>query len=127
MFLTYKLSTHTKLNFKKNRTICIKMNLALNNLQRLICHKTQQIRNPQWRSQLLLSHLWTNRPHPKDTSIFRPYKMKGEHKSGPVPYRMISFSWGRGAPIPPTSHPPDWPSVINATHPECGYQPNEKR
>ena len=24
-----------------NRTICIKMDLALNNLQRLICHKTQ--------------------------------------------------------------------------------------
>ena len=42
MFLTIKLCTHTKLNFLKVKlTICIKMDLALNNLQRLIYHKTQ--------------------------------------------------------------------------------------
>ena len=39
MFLTIKLCTYAKLNcFKKN----IEMDLALNNLQRLICHKTHQ-------------------------------------------------------------------------------------
>ena len=42
MFLTIKLCTHVKLIFLKiERTICIKMDLALNDLQRLICHKTQ--------------------------------------------------------------------------------------
>ena len=42
MFLTIKLCTHAKLNFLKiELTICIKMDSALNNLQRLICHKTQ--------------------------------------------------------------------------------------
>ena len=39
MFLTIKLCTYVKLNSFK--LICIKMDLALNNLQRLICHKTQ--------------------------------------------------------------------------------------
>ena len=29
-----------------NRTICVKMDLALNNLQRLICHKTQTTNQP---------------------------------------------------------------------------------
>ena len=44
MFLTLKLCTQAKLNcelFKIELTICIKMDLTLNNLQRLICHKTQ--------------------------------------------------------------------------------------
>ena len=42
MFLTIKLFAHAKLNiFKIELFICIKMHLALNNLQRLICHKTQ--------------------------------------------------------------------------------------
>ena len=40
MFLTIKQFTHAELNFLKiELTICIKMDLALNNLQRLICHK----------------------------------------------------------------------------------------
>ena len=40
MFLTYKLRTYAKLNFLKiELTIRIKMDLALNNLQRLNCHK----------------------------------------------------------------------------------------
>ena len=51
MFLTIKLSTHAKLNyFKIKLTICIKMDLALNNLQRLFCHKiqpTNQLTNQQ--------------------------------------------------------------------------------
>ena len=41
MFLTNKLCTHAKLElFEMELIICIKMDLALNNLQRLICHKT---------------------------------------------------------------------------------------
>ena len=39
MFLTIKLSTHAEL-FEIELIICIKMNLALNNLQMLICLKT---------------------------------------------------------------------------------------
>ena len=40
MFLTIKLCTHAKLNlFEIELIIYIKMDLALNNLQRLICHK----------------------------------------------------------------------------------------
>ena len=41
MFLTIKLCTHAKL-FEIELVICIKIGLALNNLQRLICHKTQR-------------------------------------------------------------------------------------
>ena len=42
MFLTIKLCTYGKLNlFEIELIICIKMDLDLNNLQRLICHKTQ--------------------------------------------------------------------------------------
>ena len=42
MFLTIKLCTHAKLNwFEIELIIYIKMDLALNNLQSLICHKTQ--------------------------------------------------------------------------------------
>ena len=42
MFLTIKLWSRTKLIFKKKElTIWIKMDVALNNLERLICHKTQ--------------------------------------------------------------------------------------
>ena len=43
MFLTIKLCTYAKLNFLKiEQIIYIKIDLALNNLQRLICHKTHQ-------------------------------------------------------------------------------------
>ena len=38
MFLTIKLCTHEL--FEIELSISIKMDLALNNLQRLICHKT---------------------------------------------------------------------------------------
>ena len=41
MFLTIELCTYAKRNYLKYNFICIKMDLALNNLQRLICHKTQ--------------------------------------------------------------------------------------
>ena len=40
MFLTIKLCTHAKL------IICIKMNLELNNLQRLKCYKNQATNQP---------------------------------------------------------------------------------
>ena len=40
MFLRIKLFTHTEL-FELELIIYIKMDLALNKLQRLICHKTQ--------------------------------------------------------------------------------------
>ena len=40
MFLAIKLCTYTKL-FEIELFICIKMDFALNNLQGLICHKTQ--------------------------------------------------------------------------------------
>ena len=40
MFLTIKLFTHAKLFFEIELISCIKMDSALNNLQRLICHKT---------------------------------------------------------------------------------------
>ena len=51
MVLTIKLCTHAKLNFY-NRTD-IKMDWALNNLQRLICHKTQTTNEP---SSVFLKH-----------------------------------------------------------------------
>ena len=42
MFLTIKLSSHAKLElFEIELFICIKMDLAFDNLQRLICRKTQ--------------------------------------------------------------------------------------
>ena len=42
MFSTIKQCTHAKLNlFEIEVIICIKMDLALNNLRRLICYKTQ--------------------------------------------------------------------------------------
>ena len=42
MFWTIKLCTHTKLNFLKIEMIIgIKMDLALNKLQKLICRKIQ--------------------------------------------------------------------------------------
>ena len=43
MFLTIKLCIYAKMNCLKYNFICIKRNLALNNLQRLVCHKTQTI------------------------------------------------------------------------------------
>ena len=43
MFLTIKLCTYAKVNcFKIEQIIYIKMDLALNNLQSLICHKTKK-------------------------------------------------------------------------------------
>ena len=42
MFLTIKLCTYAKLNFLKvEQIICMGVDLELNNLQRLICLKTQ--------------------------------------------------------------------------------------
>ena len=42
MLLTIKLCTYAKLNFLKIELfICIKIDLALNNQQRLVCHETQ--------------------------------------------------------------------------------------
>ena len=41
MFLAINLCTHAILNCSIELIICLKMNLALNNVQRLICHKTQ--------------------------------------------------------------------------------------
>ena len=42
MFLTIKLCTRAKTElFRIELIICIKIDLALNNLQMLICHKTQ--------------------------------------------------------------------------------------
>ena len=42
MFLTIKLCTHAKTElFEIELIICTKMDLAFDNLQRLICHKTQ--------------------------------------------------------------------------------------
>ena len=47
MFFKIKLYTHAKLNFFKiDLFIRIKTDLALNNLQRLICHKTQPTNQP---------------------------------------------------------------------------------
>ena len=43
MFLTIKLCTHAKTElFEIELIICLKMDLALNNSQRLICHETQK-------------------------------------------------------------------------------------
>ena len=47
MFLTIKLCTYAKLNCLK-LIICIKMDLALINLQKLICHKTQTPNKLVW-------------------------------------------------------------------------------
>ena len=47
MFLTIKLCTYPKLNrFKIEMIIYIKMDLALNDLQRLICYITQSTNQP---------------------------------------------------------------------------------
>ena len=65
MSLSIKLCTHAKLNCLKELLICIKMDFALNNLQRLICHKTQLtniyankrlISNRHGRRVFLISH-----------------------------------------------------------------------
>ena len=45
MFFTIKLFLHLNCVLILNRIVYIKMDLALNNLQRLICHKTQPTRN----------------------------------------------------------------------------------
>ena len=46
MFLTIKLGTHAELYcLKKELIICIKMDLALDNPQRLICHKPKNQHN----------------------------------------------------------------------------------
>ena len=41
MFLTIKLYSCLTESFEIELIICIKMDLALNNLQKLICHKNQ--------------------------------------------------------------------------------------
>ena len=47
MFLTIKPCTHAKTElFEIELIIYIKMDLALNNLQGLICHKTQTTNQP---------------------------------------------------------------------------------
>ena len=46
MFLTIKLCTYAEL-FSIEQIIYIKMDLALNSLQRLICHKTKQTKPNQ--------------------------------------------------------------------------------
>ena len=54
MFLTIKLCTEL---FEIELTICIKMDLVLNNLQRLICHKTQpttSLEEQGWRKRSYL-------------------------------------------------------------------------
>ena len=45
MFLTIKLCTQMKPNYLKSDYLH-KMDLAINNLQRLICHKTQPTNQP---------------------------------------------------------------------------------
>ena len=45
MFLTIKLCTHAKPNCLSRTDYLHKMDLALNNLQRLICHKTKPNKN----------------------------------------------------------------------------------
>ena len=48
MFLTIKLCTYAKTElFSIEQIIFIKMVLPLNNLQRLICHKTKQTNTPK--------------------------------------------------------------------------------
>ena len=59
MFLTIKLCTHAKLNYLKETDYLYKINLALNNLQRLICHQPNQPTNQQL-NQLFSFHLWIN-------------------------------------------------------------------
>ena len=45
MFLTFKLCTYAIELLEIELIICIKMDLALNNLQWLICHKTKPNQN----------------------------------------------------------------------------------
>ena len=53
MFLTIKLCTYAKLKVKKTLIYCIKIGLVLNNLQKLICPKTQTNKQPlSWLSCL---------------------------------------------------------------------------
>ena len=47
MFFTSKLYVHLNCVIILNWTIFIKIDLALNNWQRLICHKTQQTNQQQ--------------------------------------------------------------------------------
>ena len=42
MLLTIKLGTYPKLNGLKQNCFCIKIDLALDNQEKLICHKTQR-------------------------------------------------------------------------------------
>ena len=58
MFLTIKLYTYVKLNFfSMEQIIYIKMDLALNNLQGLICHKTKQTKPNQTLMKLHLRNV----------------------------------------------------------------------
>ena len=56
MFLTIKLCTYEL--FSIEQIIYIKMDLALNNLQRLICHKTKQTKSIV--AQFLIYFFWVN-------------------------------------------------------------------
>ena len=47
MFLTIKLCTYAKLKFSIEQIIYIKMDLALNNLQGLMCRETKQTKPNQ--------------------------------------------------------------------------------
>ena len=60
MFLTIKLCTHVKLNVWKRIDYLYKMDLALNNLQKLICHKINPTTQPT--NQKCLIYLETE-PH----------------------------------------------------------------
>ena len=94
--LTFKLPTYTKLNYlKKELFICIKMDLALNNLQRLICHKPKQINTQNYTYKYICryTHVHTMsyiswptivEANPKaDFSIATTLRYRGEHYSFP--------------------------------------------
>ena len=53
MFLTIELCSHAIQFFLKELTICIKMDLALNIQERLICHKTQTTKQSTFLSYLI--------------------------------------------------------------------------
>ena len=60
MFFTIKLCTYAKLNcFQYEQIIYIKMDLALNNLQRLICHQNQT--KPNYTSEINKMSRFTER------------------------------------------------------------------
>ena len=66
MFLTIKLCTHAKLNCFNRTDYYIKMDLALNNQQRSIYHKTQQTKPNQTKKLKIESE--KKKIHPKTIS-----------------------------------------------------------